>query len=71
MYLLSIAALQRNSSILREVGREAGCKVVLALKSFACWKAFPHIRGDLDGCCASGLWEALLAREHFGKHVIA
>ena len=71
MYLLSIAALQRNSSILREVGREAGCKVVLALKGFACWKAFPHIRGDLDGCCASGLWEAQLAREHFGKHVIA
>jgi carboxynorspermidine decarboxylase len=43
---------------------------VLALKGFSCWKAFPHITKDLDGCCASGLWEGLLAKEHFKKHII-
>ncbi len=70
MFLISIPALQRNTAILREVADQAGCKVVLALKGFSCWKAFPHIVKDLDGCCASGLWEGLLAKEHFKKHII-
>lgn len=70
MFVISIAALKRNTAILREVKEAAGCHLVLALKGFACWKTFPYIRDDLDGCCASGLWEALLARDHFGKHVI-
>jgi carboxynorspermidine decarboxylase len=70
MFLISIAALQRNTAILRQVKEAAGCRLVLALKGFACWPTFPHLRDDLDGCCASGLWEALLARDHFGKHII-
>jgi carboxynorspermidine decarboxylase len=70
MFVISIAALKRNTAILREVREAAGCHLVLALKGFSCWKAFPFIRDDLDGCCASGLWEAMLARDHFGKHVI-
>lgn len=70
MFLISIPALQRNTAILREVADQAGCKVVLALKGFSCWKAFPHITKNLDGCCASGLWEGLLAQEHFKKHII-
>ena len=70
MFVISIAALQRNAAILREVKEAAGCHVVLALKGFACWKAFEYLREDLDGCCASGLWEALLARDHFHKQVV-
>ena len=70
MFLISIAALQRNSRILRDVKEAAGCKLVLALKGFSCWKTFAAIREDLDGCCASGLWEAQLATEHFRKHVL-
>jgi carboxynorspermidine decarboxylase len=70
MFVVSVAALRRNTAILREVKQRAGCNLVLALKGFSCWKAFPHIRDDLDGCCASGLWEAWLARDHFGKHVV-
>jgi carboxynorspermidine decarboxylase len=70
MFLISIAALRRNTAILREVRDRAGCHLVLALKGFSCWKAFPYLRDDLDGCCASGLWEAQLARDHFQKHVI-
>ena len=58
--VISIAALKRNTSILREVKEAAGCKLVLALKGFSCWKAFPFIKNDLDGCCASGIWEAQL-----------
>ena len=69
-FIISIAALQRNTSILRDVREAAGCKLVLALKGFSCWKAFPYIKDDLDGCCASGIWEARLANEHFGKQVV-
>jgi len=70
MFVISIAALRRNTAILREVKEAAGCRLVLALKGFSCWKAFPYINSDLDGCCASGLWEALLARDYFQKHVV-
>lgn len=70
MYVISLAALKRNTAVLREVKEAAGCRLVLALKGFACWRTFPYLRDDLDGCCASGLWEAMLARDHFGKHVV-
>ena len=70
MFVISIAALKRNTAILREVKEAAGCRLVLALKGFSCWKAFPYIKDDLDGCCASGLWEGMLARDHFRKHII-
>ncbi|MEP4079509.1 carboxynorspermidine decarboxylase [Haloferula sp.] len=69
-FIISIAALKRNTAILRETKEAAGCKLVLALKGFACWKAFPYIKNDLDGCCASGSWEARLAHQHFGNHVV-
>jgi carboxynorspermidine decarboxylase len=70
MFVISIAALRRNTAILREVKEAAGCHLVLALKGFSCWKSFQYLRDDLDGCCASGAWEARLARDHFRKHVI-
>jgi carboxynorspermidine decarboxylase len=69
-FVISIAALRRNTALLRKTADAAGCKIVLALKGFSCWKAFPHFRDHLDGCCASGLWEAQLARDYFGKHVV-
>ena len=71
MFVISIAALKRNTAILRGVKEAAGCRLVLALKGFSCWKTFPYLRDDLDGCCASGLWEGLLARDYFKKHIIA
>jgi carboxynorspermidine decarboxylase len=70
MFVISLAALKRNAAILREVKEAAGCRLVLALKGFSCWKAFPYLRDDLDGCCASGLWEAMLARDYFQKHIV-
>jgi len=70
MFVISIAALKRNTAVLREVREKSGANLVLALKGFSCWKAFPYISDDLDGCCASGLWEGLLAHDHFKKHVV-
>ena len=69
-YLISLAALERNARILRTTADAAGCKVALALKGFACWKAFDAIRPFVDGCCASGSWEARLAHDHMRKHVV-
>ncbi|MGB1130135.1 MAG: carboxynorspermidine decarboxylase [Haloferula sp.] len=69
-FFISIEQLKSNTRVLREIREQADCRVVLALKGFACWKTFSFIRDDLDGCCASGLWEARLSHEAFGKHTI-
>ena len=69
-FIVSQPALERNARILREVADAAGCRVVLALKGFSTWPCFEGLSPLLDGCCASGLWEALLARRRFGKHVL-
>lgn len=69
-FQISLPALQSNARVLREVADRAGCRIVLALKGFSSWPAFSVLKDELDGCCASGLWEAELAREHFGKHIL-
>jgi carboxynorspermidine decarboxylase len=71
MFVISIKAIKRNTAILRQIKEVANCHVVLALKGFSCWKSFPYFSDDLDGCCASGLWEARLAKDYFKKHVIS
>lgn len=68
-FVVDTRLLARNAAILGRVRREAGCKVLLALKGFALWKAFDVFTPHLDGCCASGPVEARLAREEFGKEV--
>jgi carboxynorspermidine decarboxylase len=68
-FVVDTRLLARNAQILGRVRREAGCKVLAALKGFALWKAFPILKPHLDGCCASGSWEAQLAREEFGGEV--
>lgn len=67
---MNLEALVRNARILRQVADAAGCRIVMALKGFSSWAAFPSIRPYLDGCCASGVWEARLAREEFGGEVL-
>ncbi len=69
-YIIELAALRRNLEILADVKQLANCKIVLALKGYALWKTFPLIAEYLDGCCASGLWEARLSHEEFGKHTL-
>ena len=64
-----MAALERNLQILDEVQQRSGATILLALKGFANWGLFPLVSKYLKGCCASGVWEALLAREEFGGEV--
>lgn len=69
-YIISQSALEYNAEILKSVAQNADCKIVLALKGFSTWGCFDIIRPYLSGCCASGLWEASLAREFFGKEIL-
>lgn len=69
-YIIDLQALRKNLEILADVKREANCNIVLALKAFALWKTFPLIANYLDGCCASGLWEASLSHQEMGKHTL-
>lgn len=64
-FVVDTRLLERNARILNRVREEAGCRVLLALKGFSMWSAFPTIAPWLDGASASGSIEAELAREKF------
>ena len=61
--------LEKNLKLLKKVQDEAGVKILLALKGFALYSSFDLCKKYLEGCCASGLHEAILAKEEFGKEV--
>lgn len=68
-WLLEEKLLKRNLNILKNIKDKTGVSILLALKGYALWKSFNIVKEYLDGCCASGLNEALLAYEEFGKDV--
>ncbi len=68
-YVVDIQRLRSNLKHLRAIRAEAGCRILLAQKAFSMWALYPLISEYLDGTCSSGLWEAMLAREHFGKEI--
>ncbi|WP_231203963.1 carboxynorspermidine decarboxylase [Helicobacter pylori] len=65
-YVLESERLEKNAKILEIVCQQSGAKVLLALKGYAFWREFGVLRQKLNGCCASGLYEAKLAFEEFG-----
>ena len=68
-YVTDEAALIRNLNILEEVKKKAGCKILLAQKAFSMFSVYPLLSKTLDGSTASGLYEAKLGRECFGREV--
>ena len=68
-WLLEETLLKKNLECIQDIKNKTGVKVLLALKGYALWKSFPILKPYLDGCCASGLHEAKLADETFGKEV--
>ncbi|HIQ46208.1 MAG TPA: carboxynorspermidine decarboxylase, partial [Sulfurovum sp.] len=66
-WLLETSLLKKNLKCIQNIKERTGAKVLLALKGYALWKSFPLLTPTLDGCCASGLHEAKLAHETFGK----
>ena len=69
-FVIDLDKLEENLRVLHEVKKQADCHIVLALKAFSLWHTFPLIAQYLDGCCASGLHEALLSHEQMGKHTL-
>jgi carboxynorspermidine decarboxylase len=68
-FVVDEVAVRRNLATLKDVGDRAGAKVLLALKAFSMWSLADVVGEYLDGVCASGLWEARLAREHYRGHL--
>lgn len=68
-YLVEREKIENNCKILAGVSNRTGCKILLALKGFAMFSLFPLVSEYLDGVCASGLMEARLGREEFGREV--
>ncbi len=66
-FLVEEEKLLHNLEILREVKERSGCKILLAQKAFSMYSCYPLIAKYLDGSAASGLYEAKLGREEFGK----
>lgn len=68
-FVVDEAAVRRNLECLAEIKSRSGAKILLALKAFSMWSLAPLIDEYLDGYCASGLWEARLAKDHFNGPV--
>lgn len=68
-YVTDMAAIARNLAVATRIKQESGCKILLALKAFSQWKAFAPFIEALDGTTASGLYEARLGHEEFGKEI--
>jgi carboxynorspermidine decarboxylase len=68
-YVVHLDLLEKNCRLLQSVAAHSGAKVLLALKGFACHSTFPLLRRYLNGTTSSGLHEALLAHESFGREV--
>ncbi|MEE4350328.1 MAG: carboxynorspermidine decarboxylase [Pacificimonas sp.] len=64
-FVVDAAALRRNLAILADLKRQSGAKILLALKAFSMWRTAGLTQETLDGTCASGLWEARLAKAHY------
>ena len=67
VYVCEEDLLEQNLQLLEYVQKQSGAKIILALKGFAMWSTFDLVSKYLQGCTASGLWEARLAREEFCK----
>ncbi len=68
-HIIDLDALNHNLQRISELKKLSGCEVYLAVKGFSAPYLFDVMKSTLDGISASGLYEAKLGYEHFGKHV--
>lgn len=69
VYLLDETLIKENMQVMRYVKDRTGCRILHALKAYASFATFPMMSRYLDGTSASGLHEARLGYEKFGKEV--
>ena len=75
-FVVDESLLEKNARLLDTIQQRTHAKILLALKGFALWSAFPLLsrakgHGPLHGVCASSPDEARLGREEFGGEVHA
>ena len=66
-FIIQKDKLIHNLEILHEIKARTGCKILLAQKCFSMYALYPLIGQYVDGCTASGLFEARLGREEMNK----
>ncbi len=68
-FVVDERAVERNLTILADIGARSGAHVLSALKAFSMFSLAPLVRQHLGGTCASGIFEARLGREEYGGEV--
>ena len=66
-FVTDLARLEDNLAVLKDVADQSGAQILTALKAFSLWSVAPLVSRYLDGACASGLYEARLARTHYAR----
>lgn len=66
-YLIDTQRLLQNMEKMDFLRQHSGAKVLLALKCFATWSVFDHMREHMDGTTSSSLYELKLGHDRFGK----
>ena len=68
-YVVLTDWVEENCRKLDSVEKRTGCRILLALKAFALPAVFPAMNKYLCGVCASGVNEARMGSEDFGREV--
>ena len=64
-FVTDLARLEENLVVLKDVAEKSGAQILTALKAFSMWSTAPLVSRYLAGACASGLYEAKLARTRY------
>ena len=65
-FVLEEQLLRQNLQLIRNVMDEAECQIILALKGFSMFSAFPIVKEYLPGATASSLHEIKLINDYLG-----
>lgn len=65
-FILEEELLRANLTLINEVQKAADCQIILALKGFSMYSAFPIVKEYLHGATASSLNEIKLINEYMG-----
>jgi len=65
-FVLQEELLRKNLQLIDSVQKRAGCKIILALKGFSMYSAFPIVKEYLSGATASSLNEVKLINDFMG-----
>lgn len=68
-YIVEEELLLKNARKLHFLEKRTGVHVLLAQKAFSMFYTYPLLRNYFSGTTASGLYEAKLGKEEFGKEV--